>query len=273
MSSSAVQQALDAINALASEQDDTDIIGEFAGDQPAGARFNALYGQEARAERAAVERAGGVWQPKPQEIYYEGDERRIPSSFAVEDIATLQTQMARVGLLGKKFRMGVWDKPSRSAFYELLSYANQEGLEWGDALFQYAQGEARDRERVYTREAFLPADPETYREAVREMFQRTLKRDPTDAEFAEYEDRLRRADERSFDVEQDAAASQYDAQVQGLDEAPPLEGETQVNPMSRVEAFFNRKYRGAISDTADDAANEENAAASQGLSGSMRAVI
>ena len=255
------------------DEDAPQPIGGFVGERPAGHRFNDLYGQQARSEKEQAAARGEEWTPPTQPIYFEGDER-IPASYALEDVRAIQRGMARAGLLTGRYRDGIWDKASRNAFSELLGYANQQGVEWADALTIYASSEQRGgpAEAGYTREQFLPRDPAEYREAVRELFRTSLRRDPTDAELGQFEQMLRSSEQEAFDVEQDMAANQYEAQAQGLEEAPPTDA-VAVNPMSRVTEFFERKYGGAIEDTADDEHMAAAGNASQGLSTSMQQVI
>lgn len=59
-----------------------------------------------------------------------------PRGYSPENIAVLQQNLAAAGLIGPqtKFRLGVWDAPSVSAYRQLLTYANQGGLSREDAL-------------------------------------------------------------------------------------------------------------------------------------------
>lgn len=84
--------------------------------------------------------------------YFKGDEF-APSSFSTEDRARLQMAMRAAGLFGPKqrFTLGVWDETTRATYRKLLEYANGAGLEWQDALRDYAQA----------KEAGLAGDEET----------------------------------------------------------------------------------------------------------------
>ena len=219
-------------------------IGGFVGPQSGGAAFNAQYGEAARAERAAAEARGEVWQPTPQTIYFEGDER-VPASFAVEDIAALQKGLAAAGLLSGKFRLGLWDKPSRSAFTELLGFANQQGMEWSQALNVYSSSEQMggdDTEPTYTREQFLPRDPAEWRNAAQTMANSLLGRELTAEEANRLAETMRGFEQQQHDIMQDAQAAQFDAQSQGMAEVPaePVE---QVDPAARLQEEFTEEFR------------------------------
>lgn len=54
----------------------------------------------------------------------------------------LQLAMQAAGLLGDIDNLGVWNEQSQRAFEDLLTYANQSGVTWQDALTQYQQGAA-----------------------------------------------------------------------------------------------------------------------------------
>lgn len=60
-----------------------------------------------------------------------------PNSMPGPKIADLQRELAAAGLLKGKYRNGVWDDKSVKAYEELLSYANQSGVTWDEALRRY----------------------------------------------------------------------------------------------------------------------------------------
>lgn len=71
--------------------------------------------------------------------YFEGDEW-TPSSLAPEKIAQLQAALARAGLIGPKdkYRLGVWDDTTRSAYRNALETANASGVDDQTAIAMYA---------------------------------------------------------------------------------------------------------------------------------------
>lgn len=73
--------------------------------------------------------------------YYEGDEHR-PASYPTESVANIQRALASAGLYGDRtrFRLGVWDEPTVTAYRKLLEYANRSGVDEAVALQQYAAG-------------------------------------------------------------------------------------------------------------------------------------
>lgn len=74
--------------------------------------------------------------------YFDGDEF-IPASLSPERIASLQSSLARAGLIGKKdkFRVGVWDATSARAYRQALETANASGLTDQEALARYANAQ------------------------------------------------------------------------------------------------------------------------------------
>jgi len=65
--------------------------------------------------------------------YFAGDEYEI-ATFKPEEIATVQQQMLKAGLLSKKYRIGIADAETVSAFEKVLGQANTNGTNWTTAL-------------------------------------------------------------------------------------------------------------------------------------------
>ena len=74
---------------------------------------------------------GGYRAVEPK--YFDGDEKLI-TTLSREDLATLQTKMNKVGLLGKKYRIGVVDSTTIDAFSNLLAEANVMGVDFKTAI-------------------------------------------------------------------------------------------------------------------------------------------
>lgn len=77
-----------------------------------------------------------------QPRYYEGAEWwPVKTNMTPQAVRSLQTQLVQSGLLnGKDYTDGVWDPASREAFAEVLNMANNQGVEWPDALNHYMSG-------------------------------------------------------------------------------------------------------------------------------------
>lgn len=75
--------------------------------------------------------------PRPPAPYYDGAEYG-PTVLSPEARWKLQQRMAAAGVIGPKqvFRRGVWDETTAKAFRDVLSFANQNGVEYDDALDQ-----------------------------------------------------------------------------------------------------------------------------------------
>jgi len=65
--------------------------------------------------------------------YFDGDEYQI-ANFKPEEIAEIQQRMNKAGVLGKKYRIGLADDETISAFKEVLGQANRTGTNWTSAL-------------------------------------------------------------------------------------------------------------------------------------------
>jgi len=65
--------------------------------------------------------------------YFAGDEYEI-ATFKPEEIATIQQQMLKAGLLSKKYRIGIADAETIAAFEKVLGQANTNGTNWTTAL-------------------------------------------------------------------------------------------------------------------------------------------
>lgn len=188
-------------------------------------------------------------------IYFEGDER-LPSSFAVEDVAALQRAMAAAGLLRGEFRIGLWDKKSRNAFSELLAFSNQQRVEWSEALNLYASSQSSEDAGA---EGFLPArfqamDPERVKQEIQGFAESRLDRMLSEQELNEMYAVFTKAERESFTAEQASQEDTYNRQT-GIVEEGDLPAE--VDPAARMRSVFERKYAGAISAT--EAARDRDA--------------
>ena len=74
-------------------------------------------------------RGGAAQQP----IYFQGDQDKI-ALFKKEEIASIQAQMKKAGVLGSNYRIGVADEATISAFEKVLGQANRDLTSWQTAL-------------------------------------------------------------------------------------------------------------------------------------------
>jgi hypothetical protein len=74
-------------------------------------------------------RGGAARQP----IYFAGDEDKI-ALFTKEEIASVQAQMKKAGILGSNYRIGKADEATVAAFQKVLEQANRDLTEWRYAL-------------------------------------------------------------------------------------------------------------------------------------------
>lgn len=66
-------------------------------------------------------------------IYFQGDQDKI-ALFNREEIASIQAQMKKAGVLGSNYRIGVADEPTVAAFEKVLGQANRDLTSWQSAL-------------------------------------------------------------------------------------------------------------------------------------------
>lgn len=183
-----------------------------------------------RPKRGIYEDAGGVTRTP---MYRSGDDLRTLSALSVEELARLQGRMASVGLIGPstRFRIGVVDNATVSAYKTLLSTANRYGVTDSEALRMLAQtGELKGGEVTTDKDGNIVAahpetkttrqktvtepvytDPATARQALRNVWQQSFGRDPSDAEMRRYAHRLRAA-ESGADVTAQTTKTHYDAE-------------------------------------------------------------
>ncbi len=208
--------------------------------------------------------------------YYEGDER-VPASFAVEDVAALQQAMSRAGLLTGKFQLGLWDKPSMSAYTELLGFANQQGTDYVTALNLWASspqmnGTKRSGEEdAFQPGKFLPSDPAVYRNAVRLMYQQTLGRDPHIDELEEDVQRLRNRERGAFREAKDvfeASGGMMGAEDFGTVENNALEAQT-----ARFQERFEQRARPELKFRDEQAANAADVNMLGGILGTVEEMM
>lgn len=131
-----------------------------------------------------VKRGGGFGGRAPTSFgtqvapqYMKGDEWQ-PSGLPPNMIAELQQDMVDAGLLRGKYRIGVWDPSSRSAYTTLLETANGAGVNAIDALQLWKDGlELEDPEEGRTRRAPLRIDqsnPDTLKKVFRKALRNEL---------------------------------------------------------------------------------------------------
>jgi hypothetical protein len=108
--------------------------------RPAG-KYEAKHGNASSSGfyRQSLEGppAPGFYDAEP--LYTEGFEY-MPSTWGPDDVADLQSALVDAGLItrGTKYRRGVYDQATQSAFTRLLGYANSRGETWTDALRSYS---------------------------------------------------------------------------------------------------------------------------------------
>lgn len=119
--------------ATEAQEDDLGYIGMPKGYVPTSAGYGGPV-SPGQAERLAS--GGRFREPQITPPRYKVGAEMEPRSYSPEMIARLQQQLAAAGLIGPstRYRLGVWDSTSISAYKQLLAFANQGGTSREDAL-------------------------------------------------------------------------------------------------------------------------------------------
>lgn len=119
------------------------------------------------------EPAGQVIENKPR--YFSGDEDII-NKYSTEQIATIQYQLSKSGLMSRKYTPGVVDDKTRSGFRELLGIANREGVDWGAAMGIVGKAAEGAGQPLQAYQMSNPDDLKAvFRKAAQEMLGRNLQ--------------------------------------------------------------------------------------------------
>ncbi len=202
------------------------------------------------------------YQTPPQTAFtlYTETDTLTPASSSVEDIAALQVAMSRAGLLTGTFRAGIWDKKSRTAYRELLGYANQQGMEWNDALNHYASTGVANDPNAFSPGKFVARDPAHYRNSVRTMFREAFGRDPDDDELERYASEKERMEQGAFREAKQTWRDVTDAGGDmGAKEFTAIRNAALDDRAARFTERFEQRYR-----PESEFINEQTANAEQG---------
>ncbi len=152
---------------------------------------------------------------------------------------------------------------------EVMSYANQSGVSWDEALneimvspeFDSEGGRARvpyKLKQAFVKPAYTPPDYEEMKNLVHSTFKKALNRDPEPHELLLFANQLSADYRKNFDVQVDAARRDFEAQQRMVESGhgfdPNAEGlhvakgqdagttEPEVDPVARFEAMMREKY-------------------------------
>ena len=136
--------------------------------------YFGFQSQERLPQLGGFEPAGQVAPVRPR--YFSGDEDGI-TKFSTEQIATIQYNLSKNGLMSRKYTPGVVDDKTRSGFRELLGIANREGVDWGAALG--VVNKAMEGAGTGTVQAYQMSNPDdlkaVFKKAAQEMLGRNLQ--------------------------------------------------------------------------------------------------
>jgi hypothetical protein len=172
--------------------------------------------------------------------YVSGDEYG-PAGQSPSAIARQQQAMVDAGILGKGFRLGIWDDKTSAAMRKLLGYANQWGVSADQALSRLASAPGGDEGEGRYGQTYTvkTADPARLRLETDDLAKSLLGRKLSEEERERYvqqaimEDRAQQ--ERG--IASQKATSEPGAADQTL-------YETEIDPMARMEEELKRRYAG-----------------------------
>lgn len=183
-------------------------------------------------------------------------------------IARMQKNLVLAGVLdGRAYRAGQWDDNTRSAYAEVLGYANRQGRTWEEALpemIAVAQDPAtkearrlalRSQATAFTPDAYEAPDAATLAQAAKSALTRRLGRTLSRAELADVAAVLSAEDRAAYaqnvDVSQEMHGRQIDAQIaaalgETVERIDPSQEFRDVDPSARVAEYIDRHYSGEV---------------------------
>lgn len=202
---------------------------------------------------------GGIGPTTPDRIakpaqFFEGSDWE-PASRPPDRIADLQQAMADAGVLSTKYRKGVWDDASRSAYRDVLALANATGGTPEDAIQQWAAStEAGDDEgRTFDPLPFRPPDQATLRQNVKKAFKDILPRELRDSELDYLAGQAQALLAQEHQAEEGARRAQYDAEGTGA----PGAAVPVVDADARFRELLETRYKPQIRLVGEQAENVE----------------
>lgn len=157
-------------------------------------------------------------------LYFEGDEWK-PGRLPPAERAAIQQAMVQAGVLQGRFQKGAWDRATRTAYTELLAFANSSGMRWEQALEQWAAEAPGEEQRAqyirgryvggeFVRAPFLPEDTDTLTQRIKAQFRQTLGRDPKPGEIGRYVGMLEDVERQAYEAQVAASQATFNAQEQ-----------------------------------------------------------
>ncbi len=184
--------------------------------------YDKLASQAASRDPNPALRGPQYFTARTSPTYYAGAE---VEEFATKDpayVSRVQRSLEMAGLLDN-YRKGFWDKPSISAMKEAMSYANQRGIGWEQAVAELIDSPlegsaARRRQRIpyqlkeaFVKPAYSPPDYEAMKVKVQNDFKELLNRDPEPYELLLFANELQADYRKQYDVAVDAARRNFEA--------------------------------------------------------------
>lgn len=175
---------------------------------------------------------------------------RDPGNWPTEEIARLQRQMVKAGILASKFHLGVFDNATASAYEGLLSMANSNGGKTkNEMLSQLIATNPDDLMSQYRKPEFVAPDRAALVEDVESVFEQRLGRTPTADERRHLAQHYMQEFRREYRLETlPTARNQFiggafnEAQQQ-LGLTPEEATVTNVDPSARFASYFRQRYK------------------------------
>lgn len=178
--------------------------------------------------------------------YFEGDEYQMFVGMSPEQIAAIQTELLRAGIVdAEDFRPGVWDPDTADAMKDVLEHANFSGLSWDEALVELAANPRAEEDGGGAggrrgRRGYMAPDYATLAQAAKSAIRQNLGREPEDWEVKLLADELGGGFQQQLSMQQQV--DQYEQQPAGEGEGPG-QTFTDVDPKARFAERFEELYR------------------------------
>lgn len=173
-----------------------------------------------------------------------------PGNWPPSEIARIQRQLVKAGLLTTKFHLGVFDPATQEAYAGLLSMANDNGGKTkNEMLEQLVSTNPDDLLSLYRKPQFIKPDREALVEDIESVFQDRLGREPTADERRHLANHYMKQAQREFRLETEPQA--FNEFIGGtFNEAQAVLGMTpeqravrEIDPGKRFASYFRKRYR------------------------------
>lgn len=179
-----------------------------------------------------------------QPRYFEGDDL-TPAGQPTESIVALQNSLIKAGLLKSKYRYGVWDEPSQTAYRQALEFANASGVTDQQAIATYANAPQAGTDTTRAPLVKRTPNPDDLRATFTSAARSTLGHGVDDATIQQMVTQFQKASlaqqQREYDI---SGTEGTGGTTTEIPDAATF-GETQLRRRFPTEAAYNGALHGA----------------------------